>query len=308
MAPFSLQTYEELAAYRIDARAAISSREMPPWQAARCCNHYFEDRSLTEVERETLLRFLDEGMPRGTPGPTDAPPPQTLLSRVDVSVTMPEAYVPDPQQGTDDNRCFVLDWPLTEATYITGLAPRPGVRGQVHHVLIAVAHGESLAEAMERDAADPLAGYDCNGGLGNLREVVVLGGSVQGGDLPRDLGSRIEPGGKLLLNIHYSTLSSPTPLPDRTSIDFRVSATARETAGIPIANPGWLVGDSMEVKAGEADAVYFYKYRPTLLTPSCSRRILTARWEYVSRTRSRSVSRLAPRSTDPANRASSSAS
>src|SRR5689334_18597357 len=50
MAPFPLETYEQVMAYRPDIRAAVASRTMPPWQAARCCNHYFEDRSLTEDE------------------------------------------------------------------------------------------------------------------------------------------------------------------------------------------------------------------------------------------------------------------
>lgn len=268
MAPMPLSTYEELMAYRAEVRQAVATRAMPPWQAARCCNHYFEDRSLTGEEYDTLLRFLDEGAPRGDPdaGTVTVAPPLRLLSRVDLTLTMPEPYVPAPKSGTDDNRCFILDWPLTEATYITGLAPRPGVRSEVHHVILAVLEGDALKEAQERDAADPLAGFDCGGGLGDLRDIVVLGGSVQGGDLPRDLGARVEPGGKLVLNIHYSTLQAPTPLPDQTSIDFRLSPTAREAAGIPIANPAWLVGDSMEVKAGDADAVYFYKYRPTLLT------------------------------------------
>jgi hypothetical protein len=266
LAPFPLETYAQVLEHKSEVRAAVATRAMPPWQAARCCNHYFEDRSLTDGEYETLLRFLDEGAPEGAPTDAGTPPVLSLLSRVDLSLTMPEEYVPNPKAGTDDNRCFVFDWPLSETRFITGMAPRPGMRREVHHVIVAVLHGETLDEAVRLDAADPLPGFDCGGGIGNLRDITVLGGSQQGGDLPRGLGVKVEPGGKLVINVHYSTLSVPTPLPDRTSIDFRLESSARDSAGIPIANPAWFVGDSMEVKAGDPDAVYFYKYRPTLLT------------------------------------------
>lgn len=154
-----------------------------------------------------MVRFLGEGLPQGDPGSASTMMPlQSALSRVDVTVKMPEEYVPNPPAGTDDNRCFVLDWPIDEAKYITGMFLRPGVRREVHHVIVAAIKPAAVEQVTKLDLDDPLAGFDCNGGLGNVRDVVVLGGSTQGGDFPRGLGNLVAKGSKLLLNIHYSTL------------------------------------------------------------------------------------------------------
>lgn len=267
LAPFELTTYADVAIRKEAVRIAVETRAMPPWQADRCCNHYFEDRSLDDREYATLMRFLTEGLPEGDPSmATPIPNEQALLSRVDVTVTMPEEYVPNPPAGTDDNRCFLLDWPLEHEAFITGMAPRPGIRREVHHVIIAAVKPSAVEAVQKLEDADPLPGFDCNGGLGDLRDVVVLGGSTQGGDFPRGLGTAVAKGSKLVLNIHYSTLGLTTVLPDRTSVDFKVDATARDAQGAPIANPAWLIGDAMKVSAGDPDAVFFYKYKPKLLT------------------------------------------
>ena len=267
LAPFELATYEDVALRKELVKYAVETRAMPPWQADRCCNHYFEDRSLEDGERATLLRFLSEGLPRGDAAmATPLPPEQGLLSRVDVTVTMPEEYVPNPPEGTDDNRCFLLDWPMEEEAFITGMAPRPGTRREVHHVLIAAVMPSAVAAVQKLQDADALPGFDCNGGFGDLRDVVVLGGSTQGGDFPRGLGTQVQKGSKLVLNIHYSTLGLTTVLPDQTSVDFKIEKTARDAQSIPLANPGWFIGDAMKVTAGDPDAVYFYKYKPKLLT------------------------------------------
>jgi hypothetical protein len=267
LAPFQLDSYDDVALRREAIRAAVEGRTMPPWYADRCCTSYFDDRSLEAHEHEALLRFLSEGLPKGDPASAQPLPEQlSLLSRVDVSVTMPAEYVPSPPAGTDDNRCFLLDWPLEGATFITGMAVRPGVRREVHHVVVAAVKPEAVPLIEELEAQDAQAGFDCNGGFGDLRDVVIIGGSVQGGDIPRGLGTAVTKGSKLVLNIHYSTLGVTNVLPDRTSIDFKVDDTARDAQGAPIANPAWLIADAMKVSAGDPDAVFFYKYKPKLLT------------------------------------------
>jgi len=265
-APFDLVDYDDVAIRREVVRRAVETRAMPPWQADRCCNHYFDDRSLDDREHAALVRFLSEGMPLGDPATQQPAQTQTPLSRVDVTVTMPEEYVANPPAGTDDNRCFLLDWPMDGTTFITGMYIRPGIRRQVHHVIMAAVKPEAVDEITKLENADPLAGFDCNGGFGNLRDIVVLGGSVQGGDFPRGLGTQVVKGSKLVLNIHYSTLGITTVLPDRTSVQFKVDSTARDAQSAPIANPAWLIADTMKVAAGDPDAVYFYKYKPVLLT------------------------------------------
>jgi hypothetical protein len=268
IAGFPVLTYEEAFPRRGAIRAAVASRHMPPWLAARCCTSYFQDFSLTDDEYAAVLGWIDQGGPGGDPA--EAPPPRPAiggLSRIDVTVTMAEPYTPEPRSGTtDDVRCFVADWPMDEPVYITGLRPVPGAREVVHHLVVAAVLPDSVDEVMARDGADGRPGFDCQGGFGDLdwRDVRVLGGSLLGGDFPRGIGAKVEPGSKIVLNIHYSTAKATAA--DQTKVEMRIDASAQEAKGIALANPAWMVGGAMSIDAGEKDAVFFYRLEPDLFT------------------------------------------
>lgn len=266
--PFPLLTYEDAFAQRALIKSSVVSRSMPPFLAASCCTSYFQDFSLTDDEIAAIAGWVDQGGPGGDPA--EAPPtrpPVGGLSRVDVSVGMSEPYTPEPRPGTtDDLRCFVADWPYEERVYVTGLSPAPGTREVVHHMIVAAIGPGSVDEVLARDGADGRPGFDCGGSFGDLdwRDVRVLGGSLLGGDFPRGIGTPVEPGSKILINIHYST--ARTVAADQTMVDMRIDAEATEAKGIAIANPAWLVDQAMSIPAGEADAVFYFRLEPDLFT------------------------------------------
>jgi hypothetical protein len=266
--PFPLLTYEDTFAQRELVKSSVVNRTMPPFLAASCCTPYFQDFSLTDDEIAAIAGWVDQGGPGGDPAEAPEPrPPIGGLSRVDVSVGMTEPYTPKPGPGTtDDLRCFVADWPYEEPVYVTGLNPMPGERGVVHHLIVAAIGPGSVDDLLARDAADEGPGFDCAGGIGDhdWRDMRVLGGSLLGGDQPRGLGTRVEPGSKILINIHYST--AHTVAADQTVIDMRVDKTAGEAKSIALANPAWLLGDALGIPAGEDDAVFFYRMEPDLFT------------------------------------------
>lgn len=268
IAPFALERYEDAFANAAGVAAAIADGHMPPFLAARCCNDYFQDYSLTAEEISVVLGWVQQGAVAGDP--TEEPPPGPQvggLSRIDVELEMAEAYQPAPMAGTtDDLRCFVLDWPITEKVYVTGFEPVPGAREVVHHLIAAAVGPDSVGELEARDAADPLPGFDCSGGFGDIdwRDVRGLGGSLVGGDRPRNLGTEVEPGSKVVLNIHYSTVNGNAP--DRTKLRLKLDDHAESAKNIPVANPAWLVSDAMGIEAGDPDAVFFYKLEPDLFT------------------------------------------
>jgi hypothetical protein len=62
-------------------------------------------------------------------------------------------------------------------------------------------------------------------------------------------------------------VNDPSVIPsDLTSIAFRLDDTAVEQSGILLVNPAWMVGESMLIPAGDADAAFYYRFRPTLYT------------------------------------------
>jgi hypothetical protein len=242
---------------------------MPPWQPADCCTPLYQDFGLTDEERASILAWIDAGAPEGNAADAgEARPPIGGLSRVDVTVTMPEPYVPSPLDGkADETRCFLIDWPLGEETYITGLEPRPGAREIVHHLIVSYVGPDDLLGIQALDDADEGPGFDCSSGLGEFPSVTPLGGSLLGGDFPRGIGRSIAPDSQILLQVHYST-SSDLPPADQTSLDFRVDDTAVDAGAMVIANAAWLVGETMLIPAGADDEVYWYQFDPLLFTGS----------------------------------------
>lgn len=265
---FSLTTWDDVYRRGDSVRRAVVSRHMPPWHAARCCTTYHEDSSLTPEELGAFVRWIDSGMLIGDARES----PRTVakvggLSRVDVTLAMPAPYVPAPPEGsTDDTRCFLLPWPLDRAAFVTGVNPVPGNRSVVHHLMVASVHGDSLDAARERDGKDGRPGFDCRSMDGlSLGDMTVLGGGLIGTDHPGGVGLRVEPGATVMLQMHYSTASAP-PKADLTKVELRVDANAIEYKGLVVTNAAWMVGDAMRIRAGDPDAVFWYRYEPSVFT------------------------------------------
>jgi hypothetical protein len=268
--PFSLTTYDVAHFDRKLIKTAVVDRSMPPWQAAPCCSHYAHDWGLTDAEIAKIVRWVDDDGPAGDPkdAPATPPPPVIGLPRADVTLTMPVAYTPAPPAGsTDDNRCFLLDWPYDREVYVTGFNPKPGTRSVVHHLVVATINGDNIAKVAALEGADGRPGIDCNNGVGDLdiRDVVVLGGGLLGGEFPGGLGKKVPPHSKIVINIHYSTAHA-LPRPDRTGVELQIADHATEFKGMAVANIAWLAGDGMKIDAGDEDAVFFYKMEPFLYT------------------------------------------
>ena len=267
IAPFELQTYDDVFAMRDAVRAAVVSREMPPWLPERCCNEFRDDFGLTDEQIATIDAWVAEGAPEGDPANAGEPLPSAGgLSRVDLEIEMARDYVPEPEPGRlDDFRCFVLDWPLEEEAYVTGINPVPGAREILHHMVIGVAN-EADAKPFEGISSDDgKYGFDCEGGIGGLRLTGILGGSLAGGDFPEGYGTLVKPDSKIILNVHYS-MSDAAPAADRTGIQFKLDDAAREMRSMAVSNPFWGVADAMRVPAGEKDVSYGFQFNPKLFT------------------------------------------
>ncbi len=275
LAGYSFETYTRVFAARAAVARSVQARTMPPYLATPCCAQYQHDWGLSDRQIATVLDWVEAGAPEGSSTDRPAPiePPRAGLSRRDVTLTLPERYAPAPPPGSsDDVRCFVFEWPLTERRFITGLEVESAERSLLHHVVVASVRGADAARVVERDRAEPGPGFSCRDGAGSLRGVTVLGGGLIGGDFPDAIGVAIEPGDTVVLNVHYSTVTAPPGATDQPSVHFRTDRDARPARALALTNPAWIVGDAMRVRAGDADAVFYYRYRPRVFTSG--RRVL----------------------------------
>lgn len=269
IAPFSLTTYEEVAAVAAVLPASLMAESMPPWFASDQCQQYAHDRSLEPEELELLLTWLDEGAPEGDPADAPAAGPDDS-GEADwaptVTLQMPEPYTPT--QEPDDYRCFVMPWSQPQSQYVTGYRVRPGNRSIVHHVILFSAGPEDAAEVLAMDEADPGPGYTCFGGSG-VRAGSV-GSWVPGTDitrLPEDTGVAVEPGSMMIMQLHYNT-SSSTAASDQTSIELELrDEVASPGRTLPVTNFGWPTGlEPMHIPAGDPAVSHSFEMPISTLT------------------------------------------
>ncbi|MEE8130796.1 MAG: hypothetical protein V3T48_10925, partial [Vicinamibacterales bacterium] len=75
IAPMSLITYEEVRPWARAIKNRVASRQMPPWHIDKAVGiqEFKNDRSLTDEQIDTVVRWVDAGAPRGNPA--DMPRP-----------------------------------------------------------------------------------------------------------------------------------------------------------------------------------------------------------------------------------------
>lgn len=266
IAPFSLTTYADARRHRAAVARAVAARSMPPWHAKRGVRRYLHDPSLTDAQIAAVVRWARRGAPRGDLRRAGRPlaPVGGGLSRVDLRLTMPDAYTPAHDDGHDDYRCFPLDWSPTTPTYVTGADITPGVRTQVHHIIVYLAPPASAASVAEWDAADPEPGYRCYGGPSATGRqglgINFLTGWAPGAgaaDFPAGTGQRIEPGSRLVMQVHYN-VGAGHPRPDRSTVRLSLAPRVeRRAVYLPVVDLAWVLApQTFRLPAGRRGIVH----------------------------------------------------
>jgi len=192
IAPFALQTYEDVAAWAETISEVVSEQRMPPWHANPKFGHFANDGRMPEAEKELLHRWVDNGVPRGS---LEELPPQRefvdgwTIGEPDLVLTMPEPITVTPT-GVIDYQYVTVDPHFTEGKWIRASEIRPGVRGVVHHIIVFI----------NPPGGDPI-----------LKERGVgfetVGGYVPGAppmQLREGVARYVPPGSTFVFQIHYT--------------------------------------------------------------------------------------------------------
>ena len=175
---------------------------------------------------------------------------------------MPEIYSPPPEQG-DDYRCFVLDWDRASSTNITGFQARPGNAAIVHHIAAFLVRpdgllGDSVFEQIQEwESADALPGYPCFGGPAGpgadvqvpIEQLAQWVPGNQGIDFPEGTGIAIDPGSKIILQLHYYAAPGIEDTRDQTQIDLRLDDVVESRSLFTLSQRIWPLGN-MLIPAG----------------------------------------------------------
>jgi mono/diheme cytochrome c family protein len=268
IAPFVLDDYDSVFSIRAAVAEAVRSGAMPPWQAAKGCNEYEGDFSLSESQRQDILDWVETGAAEGDASDYIAPEvSNTQMSRTDITLTMPVDYLP--ASSPDDYRCFIIDWPEERQRYITGFAVDPGNARMVHHVIGFLIEPRLVDRFRAKDDRDEGPGYTCFGGPGEIMDGVAwIGSWAPGGrgyDLPEGTGIPVPPGSVVVMQVHYNTLVE-TPQSDRSSMRFKLDDTvAKPSKWLPWTHPLWVDNRMpMSIPAGQAGVRHAFSFDPTI--------------------------------------------
>ena len=199
IAPMPLVAWEEVRPWARAIRTRVASRQMPPWHIDKTVGiqHFQNDRSLTDAEIETVVRWVAAGAPKGDP--KDMPPPvqwpndeqwnfKTMYGEPDLVVRSPRYTVPS--QAQDAWYKPVTPTGLTEPRWVRAIEMRPStIKGRrvTHHALARLRQHEASAEQSSDEA-------------GLFMEWAV---GKQGEMMRPNSGKLMLPGSRIVWDIHY---------------------------------------------------------------------------------------------------------
>jgi hypothetical protein len=209
IAPMSLRTFQESRPWARSIKARVEARQMPPWHIDKTVGiqEFKNDRSLSDDEIKTIVRWVDAGAPKGDmkdmPPPVQWPSEQGWNFAKQFGQTAPDLVIksePWTQKAGANDAWWkpVVETGLTEARWVRAIEIRPSsVKGRkiTHHAIARLQQKENDDLAANADDANgnPLPGTFMEWAVGK-----------QGEMMRPNSGKLMLPGSKIVWDIHYS--------------------------------------------------------------------------------------------------------
>ncbi len=291
LAGLDLNSYDQVLAKRTSIKAAVLSKQMPPWLAETGHQNYRDDLSLSPLELSKLVHWLDLGAKPGELSTYTKPAAKTGFQ---ANATVPlfaegGSFLPE-QSSSDEYRCFIipLDKQFDASNYITGFTAHAGNQKLTHHLVAYLAGPDLLGVLGELDAAEDGRGYRCFTGalpdrLGDpavqqaleaqhpgittklKNEIYWLAHWAPGMDggysFPEGTGIKIPRGGAFVVQMHYYTESAKGETDQGTTFALSTAKTVNKPAFYyPLTNQQWLQSRDnlmMVIPAGQSASFTF---------------------------------------------------
>jgi len=205
--PMSLVTYEEARPWARSIKARVAARQMPPWHIDRSVGiqHFANDRSLSDEQVATIVKWVDAGAPKGDM--RDMPPPVKwpneevwnfagLFGEPDLVITSPKWT--QPAVGQDAWYKPVVESGLTEPRWVRAIEIRPSTkqgRRITHHALAHLQQEESLGLDVSTNGDDSGSGLFMEWAVGKQGEI-----------MRENSGKLLLPGSRFAFDIHYHSV------------------------------------------------------------------------------------------------------
>lgn len=229
VAPFKLDSYDDVVAHAGMIRKVVDKGTMPPWFASPVSGQshtWANDRSLAASDKTDLFAWLSSDRPQGNA--SDAPLPRSyadgwLIGKPDAVFEFPKP-VAVKANGTMPYANITVETRLTEDKWVKAMEVRPSARDVVHHVLVF-----ALPPA-DSDAPPPIldesAGYFA---------IYVPGQSVL--SYPEGFAKKLPKGTRLRFQMHYTPNGTATEDSTRIGLVYAEKAPQYEVKVVGLANP-----------------------------------------------------------------------
>jgi hypothetical protein len=212
IAPMSLVTFEESRPWARSIKDRVATRQMPPWHIDRTVGiqDFKNDRSLSDDEITTIVKWVDAGAPKGDPKdmpPAKQWPDESVWNFAKLFGGPPDLVIkstPWTQKARGNDAWWkpVVETGLTEPRWVRAIEIRPStVKGRriTHHAI-------ARLQQVEPDAPGQQASGPADGGVfantGTFMEWAV---GKQGELMRPNSGKLMLPGAKIVWDIHYSS-------------------------------------------------------------------------------------------------------
>ncbi len=224
IAPMPLVTYDDVKPWATTMKAAVQSKQMPPWFADPRYGKFSNDPSLSASEIATIARWADAQAPEGNR--KDAPPPPHwaegwIIPQPDQVFTMP-VPVRLPAHGDVQYTYEIVPTHFQEGRWVQMSEIRPTSGEHVHHAVVYIRPPDStwLRDApvskpfTAADMTDPKSHAEALATTSDMLLVYAPGSEPD--RWPDGMAKYIPAGSDLIFQMHYTT--NGTDANDQTSI------------------------------------------------------------------------------------------
>jgi hypothetical protein len=271
----SFITYQDVRPWARSIREKVLAREMPPWDADPQHGKFRNDRSLTEQEIDTIVKWANAGARQGNPSEMPVLPKFAAGWQIgvpDLVFEMPAEYH-IPADGTIDYQYFEVPTNFKEDRWMQAGEVRAGDPEHVHHIIVSVIEpqqntrpnvvnirpiipeGQAPAARPQRERAEGAQAAQ----LSRRASAITLVNWAVGEDAPiydRGTAKRIPAGSTLQFQVHYTTNGAPGKDRSKIGLIFAKEPPAREIRTGLIANPMFSLPPGASNHQVEAEATF----------------------------------------------------
>ena len=277
IAPMSFITFQDVRPWARAIREKVMSRTMPPWDADPQHGTFRNDRSLTQTEIDTILKWVDGGARQGNP--SEMPPLPSLaagwqIGTPDAVFEMPAEYQ-IAANGTIEYQYFEVPTNFKEDRWMQAGEARAGNREHVHHIIVSVVEpgqntrpnvmtvkaivpdGETLAPRTPRQLTDAQRALLTQ--ANRRANAITLVNWAVGEDAPiyrPGLAKRIPAGSTLVFQVHYTTNGAPATDRSKVGFIFAKEPPQREIRTATVANAQFAIPPGVSAYQVEAEATF----------------------------------------------------